>query len=555
MIISADDYTTGDDITTALTYAIKDLNDGDTLSFGNKKYSLYKDYAQYRNIHMTNTDSFKNPLKYFAVLLENKNNITVDGNGAVLVVNGDICALGILNCKNIKLKNFTVSYASPADVELKVVKTAGRKVTYEIPPSTYWYIDGRDVVFFSQSPFTKKNYWLFKNDENSWNGACHTEDNDVFRVAHKQTPFSYVKSVKRKSQVLLEIEYIFKRKFTVGDVYAFSQNKNRNTCGIFVNESSDISAENIEVNYLQGFGWLSQMCENVSFDNVIFKPDSEHNVSSFADLIHICGCKGNVKISNCYFAHPHDDAINIHGTFLRVKDRIDDYTAVFEFVHNQQGGYRAFNNSDKVEFYFRNTLNPLDGVYTVKSAEDDIQNKTVTVSFNEKLPDCLMQKLKGQNNVVAENISYCPNVEISNCEFTAIPTRGILCTTSGKVRIHDNNFSHIAMAHIFISNDAADWYESGPVRDVEIFSNTFRLTSSKRFNYKDSPAVLIKPITYGNRPGENIHKNIRIHSNTFFLGRERAVTAYAVNGISVHNNTYEPTAQSDPVKCINCKEL
>lgn len=41
---------------------------------------------------MTNTDSFKAPDKYFAVLIENKENITVDGCGSTLVIHGDMCA-------------------------------------------------------------------------------------------------------------------------------------------------------------------------------------------------------------------------------------------------------------------------------------------------------------------------------------------------------------------------------------------------------------------------------------------------------------------------------
>lgn len=66
---------------------------------------------------------------------------------------------------------------------------------------------------------------------------------------------------------------------------------------------------------MHGFGWLSQMCENLNFDNVSFTPAENYNVSSFADCIHICGCKGYVNITNSYFEHSHDDAINVHGAF------------------------------------------------------------------------------------------------------------------------------------------------------------------------------------------------------------------------------------------------
>lgn len=551
MKLFADEFGSAENFAMPMTEAVKAMHSGDTLVFSNKEYHFYKDFCQSRVIHMTNTDSYKNPQKYFAMLFEGLDNITIDGGGATFCIHGDMCSLAVLNCSNVKLKNFTINYPSPSNVELTVKSKKGRKVLYEIPEKTLWYLEGKDVVFFEQSPFTKKNYWQFRNDENSHNGVCHSGD-DVFRTLHFKGVFSKVKSAQRKSMTELEVKYKMKRKFIVGDTYTFSQNKNRNTCGVFVNESSDISAENITVNYLAGFGWLSQMCENVSFNHVTFKPDDKHHVSSFADLIHICGCKGDVNITDCYFCHPHDDAINIHGAFLRFKEKKDNNTAVFEFVHKQQGGYRAFNDGDKVKFYYRKNLQELDGEYTVASAVDDIDSKTVTVKFNEPLPGEIENKFLGNSNVVAENITYCPNVEISDCEFNAIPTRGILCTTAGKVRIHNNKFNHTAMAHIFISNDAADWYESGPVRDVEIYSNYFYLTPSKQYEQLNAPGVLVYPITSSRKVTKPIHRNIRIHSNYFQVGRDKPIKAIGVKDIDIYGNVFEGSSH---VKLRHCTKV
>lgn len=548
MRVIVDRFGDSNNFSVPLCEAIKTIHDGDTLIFSNKEYHFYKDFCPSKIIHMTNTDSFKNPKKYFAILLEHLKNVTVEGNGATFVIHGDICSLAVLNCTNIILKDFRIRYASPNNVEMKVVENKGRKVVFEIPESTLWYVKGRKIYFFEQSPFTKKNYWCFANDSNSYCGVCHS-DSSVFRTLHPAGAFSWIKSIKRLSQTRVQISYYTKRNFREGDYLTYSQNKNRNTCGVFVNESSGVSAHNIEVNYLSGFGWLSQMCENISFDSVSFKADETHIVSAFADLIHVCGCKGDIHISNCDFAHPHDDAINIHGSFLRFKEKVSADTAVFEFVHKQQGGHRAFNEGDKVKFYYRNTLQELDGTYIVKSAVDDIDNKQVTVQFDKKLPDDIESKYLKQHNVVAENVTYCPNVEIHNCKFNAIPTRGILCTTSGRVKIHDNVFTNVAMANIFISNDAADWYESGPVRDVEIYSNKFYLSKSKQYEHANSPAILIKPITLGRVISKPIHKNIEIHSNYFKLDRDRAVTANGVENINVHDNEFDGT---DEIKLNKC---
>lgn len=550
MNISADKYGKAENFAIPMATAIQDMNDGDTLVLQNKEYHIYKDFCQSKVIHMTNTDSFKNPQKFFGILLENKNNITVDGNGATLVFHGDMCALAILNCNNVALKNFTIRHNSPANAEMTVKQIKGRTVTYSIPESTLWYTQGKDVVFFEQSPFTKQNYWEFKNDENSHNSVCHSGD-DVFRTLHFKSPFAKVKSVEQKSPTELEIKYKSKRKFKIGDVYAFSQNKNRHTCGVFVNESSNVSAENLTVNYLPGFGWLTQMCENVSFTNVTFKADDAHVVSAFADLIHVCGCKGRVDISKCHFENAHDDAINIHGTFLRFKEKKDAKTAVFQFVHRQQGGQKAFFPGDSARLYFRNSLQELGDIMTVAKAVDNIDEKTVTVTFNEELPAKIDSRYLGQANVVIENITYCPDVEISDCVFKAIPTRGVLCTSAGKVRIHNNIFTHCAMAHIFISNDAADWYESGPVRDVEIYSNKFLLQPTKQYEQRSCPGVLIRPIVLGRCITKPIHRNISIYSNYFQVGRDKAVTASGVNGLNIYGNYCDGGKRMSVLKCKN----
>lgn len=125
-------------------------------------------------------------------------------------------------------------------------------------------------------------------------------------------------------------------------------------------ESSDLAVAQVTVNYLHGFGWLTQMCRDVSFTGVHFHPDSQHHVSSFADCIHVCGCKGTVTIKDCSFTQAHDDAINIHGAFLRFVRRVDDHTAVFQFVHRQQGGYRAFFPGDTVRFIIAALCSPVE---------------------------------------------------------------------------------------------------------------------------------------------------------------------------------------------------
>ncbi|MBQ9530925.1 MAG: hypothetical protein IJR70_02520 [Eubacterium sp.] len=538
MNLYAKDFGNSNNFSAGFADAVSKLNSGDILSFENIEYHFYKDFSQRREIHMSNTDSLRNPNKYFGMILENLDDITIEGNGATFIIHGDICALGVLNCKNITLKDFTIRYHSPSVIEMKVQQIHKKKVVFSVPENTFYNISGKTVEFYEKSPFSERIYWKYINDENSSIQVIHSGSN-VFRVNNDKGVFHNVKGIKALGNNKIEIEYSSKPKFIEGAVYAITQDKNRNTSGVFVNESENVKAKRLNINYLQGFGWLSQMCGDISFEECNFVPSENHRVSSFADLIHISSCKGRVDIKKCLFEHPHDDAINIHGVFLRFKEKLDSKSAVFEFVHDQQGGYSAFHEGNKVKFYYRDSLEAMLGEYTVKQAIDYIDGKSVSLTFEEELPKNIETIYDGQNNIVIENVTYCPDVEISDCRFEAIPTRGILCTTSGKARIWGNSFSHIYMAHIYISNDANEWYESGPVRDMEIYSNSFYKDFDDSLKKSESPVILIEPITLGGKIKAAVHRNIKIFSNNFENKKVYPIIAEGVENIGIYSNVFK----------------
>lgn len=500
MNIAISKYLTADNASVGMKQAIADAKSGDTVFFDKKNtYHFYKDYSEHRIYHMTNTDSFVKPDKYFAILLEDKEGITIDGNGSTFLIHGDMCALALVRCKNIVLKNFKIAYNSPTNFEMTVKEKSFNKITYSIPESSCFSVNGRNILFFEQSPFTKKNYYEYKNNRKAYCNVIH-RDNEVFRT--QLSPTKTAVKFKRLGNNEVQCTYIVSPNFKIGDTVALSRNWCRDNCGIFFWESSDITSENLIVHYMHGFGWLSQMCENLTFNKISFTPDSErgYKVSSFADCIHVCGCKGYVNISECLFEHPHDDGINIHGAFLRFKNKVNAHTAVFEFVHKQQGGYKNFFRGDKVKLYSRTDLSELDGVYTVSDTFDDIDNKLVTISFEETLPS-MESKM-----VVAENITYNPKVSISDCIFRNIPTRGILITTTEQSEIRNNKFISLKMPDIFISCDCRDWYESGPCKSLKIHNNTF----SQKNPVKFEPICLFTPVS-------TVHENIDIFDNEIVI--------------------------------------
>ncbi len=546
------DYGKPKNITNAVKAALEDIrNSGEQaiLIFPENKYHFFKEDSETRIFHTSNTDSRRFPEKKIAFLIEDIENLTVDGCGSEFIVHGDMMFLAAIRCKNITFKNFSWDYPSPTTVEMKTVKIGRNYADFVMPPEQEWEIKGKDIIWYEKSPKTGEIYWSRKNLERTW-GVCRLDlnKNTLVRAGLPDSPFTANRlSVEKLDERKVRIKYLGFVPKSVGEgiVFVICPNKDRSTAGAFFWESSDIRAENIRPLYLHGFSWLVQMCKNVSFKNCRFVPkkEKERYITSFADSVHVAGASGYIHIVNCDFSHSLDDPINIHGSFMRVEKLIDSHTAKLIYCHHQQGGFKQFHKGDKVAFYDRKTLIGVEDerLFTVESVAEPTESESCfeesAVTFIEELPKYLEEKIGNEGRYVAENVTYSPDVTIRNCRFSHVPTRGILCTARGKVLIENNEFYGMTMASIYISNDSDLWYESGPVRDMTIRKNTFYVLKPPINDFGNKGGIFIDPITKGGKlPDEPIHKNITIDSNTFYMEHDNAVYARSVENLTVINN-------------------
>lgn len=84
-------------------------------------------------------------------------------------------------------------------------------------------------------------------------------------------------------------------------------------------------AENINVHHAGGMGIIAENSDDLTLDNFNITPSKGRMVSTTADATHFVGCRGKVTIKNCTFQNQLDDASNVHGSYQRVVDVLDDY--------------------------------------------------------------------------------------------------------------------------------------------------------------------------------------------------------------------------------------
>lgn len=577
--------------------AAKGIGGRKTVLFPKGEYHFYKESAQIKKYPTSNTSSVLYPDKWVSVLVEGQEDLLIDGNGSKWVMHGDVMALAVVNCQNINLMNFSVDYNDPDTVDITVIAHGterGRDYTdFYIPPNNNYRIssDGKHIVWQGDTDSkTGVPYWTAKDTMDAYLVIFKCYDETVRRHEEKRRdgrktadPFLDVDSICEISDRTLRFQYRKSRPEyqELGNVYLLCDSRTRKTAGVFFWESVQILVEHVQVHYLSNFGCLIQMCKDVTLDAVSFVPrkGSARLTTSNADQVHAAGVGGSLIIKDCVFSISHDDAINIHGTYMRVEEVIDERTLRMRYVHRQQGGFRQFHPEDEVIFYSRVSLKPPLGkeeaeTFRVKRSYapgDRYQGKecdhfTEIVEFELPFSREMLEEFQVKIHIntigceeestvyVAENITYTADVWIKGCRMKSIPTRGILCTSRKSVVIEDNILENMSMASIYISNDAVYWYESGPVRDMKIRRNRFYIRFSGQDEWADAPAVYIDPVRItdldwsytGNRTlkqasdSTTIHQNISVTDNCFYMEHDNVVTATGVDGLKITHNHILP---------------
>lgn len=501
------------------------------LVFAKGEYGFWSDYAPVRELYVSNTvginQTYKN--KHIGILVEDMHDVTVDGGGSLFLYHGDVTAFASIRSENVTFTNFDFDFASPTVVDVTVESSEGNSAVVYIPECYNYTIDGTSILWEGEkSPVTGSPYWSGRN------GLQYSQIYDYAggRTWRGGSLFSNVSKMEDIGDNRVRITYNSAGNVpTVGYCYQL-RNTTRTTPGTFFWESTNVTVQDINVHFLHGFGMVGQLSDTITLDNVDFvpRPGSGRATVGFADFIQMSSVKGKVTVKDCTFTNPHDDPINIHGTYLTVSEVSDDHkTFTLQYRHNETGGFPQYYVGDEVEFVTKGTMIPVEnGTARVVSVDGPNQGNlnTITITLDRAVEGIT----GGNNNFAVENVTYTPEVEITGNRFLETPTRGILVTTRKPVLIKDNYFDGMGMASIFISCDAQGWYESGPVRDVTITGNVF--------DRPQSNAILIEPTNPTNDPDYQIHQNIKITDNVFNLSGPNAINAKSVNGLTIEGNTF-----------------
>jgi hypothetical protein len=485
--------------------------------FERGRYDFWPQGAVIRHLFISNHDGVAE--RAVAIFIEHVSGLELDGNGSEFVFHDSMLPIVISHSDRVTLRNFSIDYASPHIVQANVVSKNDDFVDLHIDnPTSYGVKDdhlfilaegaspGSEQVARGSVVFDPAGKWLVAGTGDNWEidktKAQRIDRDDVrlFGLTQQTRP---------------------------GDVLIL-WNGDRPNPALLVSQSSHINISSAQVYSAQGMGFIAQYSEDIHLDgfNVILKPGSGRYISTTGDAVHFSNCRGQIAVENGLFENMLDDGINVHGSYLRIADKLAPDTLVLEFGHPQTFGLPFAFPGDTLRFIQPKTLEP----YAVAKVAEmhSLDDKHLWVRFTEALPSSVAVK------DAAENLVWQANVIYRNNHIRHNRARGALFGSQASTLVEDNFFDHLSGPALLLNADASDWFENAPAQNVLVRHNRFLDTNMGP--YGQGSISILFPVQ-GTRGRQYFNaRNIRIEDNSFEQFQQPLVYAASVEGLSFKHN-------------------
>lgn len=494
------------------------------LDFPTGIYRFHASSAQTEHYHISNTageTEYPNGTgKKIGLLFKDIQDVTIRGNHSTMMFHDVMMPIVFDHAENITLRDMQFDFYRPVVSELTVTAVGEDYVEAEIQSDSFFHIeDGRFE-------------WVGDTDEkgnplDNWTamGCAQTTivqdyDPDIRLVSRtSDNPLADVVRAENMGSRKVRFYYDHEPVGRLRHTYQF-RNDVRREQGAFIYRSKNITWETVSFYAMPGLGVVSQFSENLTFRKLSCAPrlDSGRTNVSMADFLQFSGCRGEITVARSEFWGAQDDAVNVHGTHLQVVGKPSDNQVQVRFMHHQSWGFDAFIADDCIEFISKKSLQMVGSAVVTQAVNVDGYN--ILLTLDRSVPEAVQP-----DAYVVENVTWTPNVTITDNYFGGIPTRGVLVTTRGKVLIENNFFDRMPGNGVLISDDANFWYESGMAKDVTIKNNVFHHTGN--------PVINILPEV----PEGLVHSNIRVTGNVFDMDETSVIRVHGVNGFLFADNT------------------
>ena len=497
------------------------------LRFPEGRYEFHEKGAAVREYYISNHDQ-TNPKKV-GIALEDMKNLTLDGQGSEFVFHGRMLPVSLLRSENCLLKNFSIDFENPHIAQVKIVENDPQDgIVFEPAPWVDYRI-AKDSIFEAYGEgWTMRHSWGIAFDGDTKHLVYNTSDIGCPTKGASEVAPRRIHAPGWKDARLVP-----------GTVVAM-RGWGRPTPGIFLSHDVNTTIENVKVHYAEGMGLLAQLCENITLEKfgVCLKGDADPRYfTTQADATHFSGCKGKIVSCNGLYEGMMDDAINVHGTYLKVVKRVDDRTLVGRYMHGQSWGFEWGCPGDEVQFIRSNTMELVGKQNKIISIRPYDKEQTegareFLITFQEPVD----QVINEQSGFGIENLTWTPEVLFSGNVIRNNRARGSLFSTPKKTVVEKNVFDHTSGTAILLCGDCNGWFETGACHDVQIRNNKFINALTNQFQFTNAVISIYPEIPDLKSQKRYFHSGIVIEDNEFETFDMPILYAKSVDGLVFRNN-------------------
>ena len=511
------------------------------LKFKAGEYQFHEKGAAVREYYISNHDQV-NP-KNVGIAIEDMKNLTIDGQGADLIFHGRMIPISMLRSENCAIQNLHVDFANPHIAQVKVVENSPeRGIVFEPAPWVKYHITNDSIFEAYGDGWTQRHSWGIAFEEKTKRVLYNTSDIGTPTKGAVKVGDNLIHAPNWKDSRLVPGTAIAMRGW------------GRPTPGIFLSHNKDTRLENVQIHYAEGMGLLAQLCENITLEKFCVCLRGENDPRYFttqADATHFSGCKGKITSCNGLYEGMMDDAINVHGTYLKVVKRVDDRTLVGRYMHGQAWGFEWGRVGDDVQFVKSNTMelvgkqNKITAIRPYDKDQIDGAREFI-ITFADPV-DAEINEAQGFG---IENLTWTPEVYFANNTIRNNRARGTLFSTPKRTVVENNLFDHTSGTAILLCGDCNGWYETGACRDVLIRKNHFVNALTSLFQFTNAVISIYPEIPNLKDQQKYFHggngKGIVIEDNVFETFDAPIIYAKSVDGLVFRRNTIKTNNDYKP---------
>ena len=522
-----------------------------TIRFAPGKYNFYPESAAHREYYISNHDQHKD--RAVGIAIEGFTGLTLDGCGADFIFHGRMLPVSVVGTTQCSLRNFSVDFATPHIAQAEVIKNdAEQGITFRVAPWVNARVTENGAFEHYGEGWAHRPGWGIPFDP----ATRHI----LYKTGDIGTPVHQVTKIDERTFLAPAWK---DSRLTVGTIVSM-RSYERPSPGVFVSHATDTRFENVQVHYAEGMGLLAQMSEDITLDgfSVCLRGDDDPRYfTTQADATHFSGCKGKITSVNGLYEAMMDDAINVHGTYLKVMERIDDYTVKGRYMHGQAWGFDWGYVGDEVQFVRSNTMELVGGsakpfvttiaeISMLDAQGSQLKGLHGAKEFIIRFADVIPAEISAAEGYGIENLTWTPEVYFADNLIRNNRARGTLFSTPKRTVVEDNLFDHTSGTAILLCGDCNGWYETGACRDVLIRRNRFVNSLTCMFQFTNAVISIYPEIPNLNAQKEYFHGGkkhaIRIVNNEFNTFDHPLLYAKSVDGLQwksntiIHNDDFAP---------------